>query len=483
MSSNHKASAAATNSTTTTTTTTRCLDDGACPPSYAIMVHKLYSDRVQAFLGSGKVQLLDTTELTGTSNHRRGYVLLLLQVRDDRRFPKLSPMARQNMAWVGRITHRAMITSSSSCSNPSALSQECSTTNTIGSLIWNESISQNKANLENMVIRVDCHPKTRTEDICFQLQQAALANFPNFDNSTIIDPAYDGPIAMTASASKCTHRLTIVCCCNNDENNKQEGADEEKNWADCYYWGLVDRSSPVVTDLKLNSEANCDLRITPTAKYPSTADVQPNTDPAAPLSRAYYKLHQVWQDRFWIDDDNSSSECWWQGKVGLDLGASPGGWTQVLVHCAQLSKVVAVDAGLLADRVAQLSQVEHVPSIMESCQLPGCKQSYSILVCDASVRWETLLDLLLPLMKTVSWTQPAVAVVTMKLPFKRTGSIQRHIGYIEERLPEYLKELSASMYPDGDIVPTRHYLVHLMANTEQERTLIVHFGSALFAKD
>lgn len=576
--------------TTTTTTVVRCLeeddDDGGgaahpasapAPPSsshnkskskyyYAVMVHRVYRERVQAFLMGGndnhnpkKVRLLATTEQQRTTNglghqnrHHHQYRLLLLPVEDEKRFAELSPFARQNVSWVGRITHQATIISTASASSSSGAGgggvpqhptrSSTTTGNNIGSLIWNESLLPNKANLENnnMRLRVDCHPREQTEDVCRQLQEAALASddFPDFDRTTIVDAAYDGPIPMTASATQCTHRLTIVvvavaAACGGDSdksnNNKRHDgntameksnnggeADDDDDDDDgccccCYYWGLADRRrSAVVAELKLNSDANGEVRVTPTVKHPSTRDAHPDTDPAAPVSRAYYKLHQVWQehrffhwtngngDNYSSNDNNNNRECecWWRGKAGLDVGAAPGGWTQVLVHCAGLSHVTAVDAGRLADRVARLPQVVHVPATLEQlgCRLlpataadgdGGAVAPYSVLVCDASVRWDTLLDLLLPLVKSVSWTQPALAVVTLKLPFKRTRSIRRHVRYIEERVPGYLKELTALMYPDsgdGDAVPTRHYLVHLMANTEQERTLIVHFGECIVGK-
>ena len=379
---------------------------------------------------------------------------------------------------------------------------------TIGSVIWNEALSllycarrtEKNADLENkrIVIRVDCHPRDQTENVCQQIQLAALEStlFVDFDKSTITDP-YDGPLDMTASATKCTHRLTVIC------------PREDLESSPSIYWGLTERSVPNgsgivdcgtnITDIKLNHQANDDVLIIPAAN-PSLANILTDTDPTAPLSRAYYKLHQVWQDKFYWpqneNDDHVNIHEWLRGKVGMDLGASPGGWTQVLVHCLKLRQVVALDAGRLAERVLQLPQVVHLPMHIESV-LSGPEDEeeedtlatismtmtksvcYSVLVCDASVSWKKLMnELLVPLVQKVSWTLPAVMVVTMKLPFKTSGSIQRHIDGIEERLPTFVEELSAAMYPDNDdsVVTTRYHLVHLMANTDLERTLIIHFG-------
>ena len=374
---------------------------------------------------------------------------------------------------------------------------------TIGSVIWNEALStlyctsrtKEDADLENkrIVIRVDCHPRDQTEMICQQIQLAALEStlFSGFDKSTITDP-YEGPVDMTASATKCTHRLSVI--------SKHAGDLESGS---SYYWGCNERQPPNgssdgmgdfgtrITDIKLNHQANDDLLIVPSAN-PSLADICTDTDPTAPLSRAYYKLHQVWQDSFYwpeIHNNNFNIHDWLHGKVGMDVGASPGGWTQVLVHCLKLRQVVALDAGRLAERVLQLPQVVHLPMSVESVLAGHQKEDdtmvmttmtktvcYSVLVCDASVRWRTVMnELLLPLVQKVAWTLPSVVVITLKLPFKTSGSIQRQIDGIEECLPTFLEELTAAMYPDKySMVATRYHLVHLMANTDMERTLIIH---------
>ena len=346
-------------------------------------------------------------------------------------------------------------------------------------------------NDKRIVLRVDCYPRDQTECICQALQLAALdsAVFSGFDRQTITDP-YEGPLNMTASATKCTHRLTIIRC----QQDGEENSDLDSSCS--YFWGLADRcSTGSLTEIKLNHQANEDICIVPAAN-PSLENIQANTDPTAPLSRAYYKLHQVWQDHFYWPKGSaiggiSSGDVhqWLEDKVGMDVGASPGGWTQVLVHCAKLRHVVALDAGRLAARVLELPQVVHVPRTVESVLASSCHMedalptssgtvAYSVLVCDASVRWSTLLEvLLLPLARKVAWTMPALVVVTMKLPFKSNSSIQRHIDGIEELLPTFMKEMSAAMYPDcPTTVATRCQLVHLMANTDQERTLIAHFG-------
>ena len=100
------------------------------------------------------------------------------------------------------------------------------------------------------------------------------------------------------------------------------------------------------------------------------------------------------------------------------------------------------------------------------------------------MQWDGLLDLLVRVVGTVSWTLPAVAVVTLKLPFKTSGSIERHVARIRESVPQKLQELSEAMYGSGSsdnkkenvAVATDYQVLHLMANADSERTLVVHFN-------
>jgi hypothetical protein len=98
-----------------------------------------------------------------------------------------------------------------------------------------------------------------------------------------------------------------------------------------------------------------------------------------------------------------------------------------------------------------------------------------MVVCDASVLWHTLLDGLLESFKRrheLTWTLPVTFVITMKLPFKTLHSIQRQVRQLNERIHTFAKNLAQMMAP-GRPVDCFHRLVHLMANSDSERTLLL----------
>jgi predicted rRNA methylase YqxC with S4 and FtsJ domains len=436
------------------------------------MVHKLYADRVQDFLYRANalddrwstirdehdsckipmnaksifqrnVQLLATPTLSGVSKARRGYVLLLL-TQVPRNFVELSPFARQNISFVARITHEI---TSATLSNGG-----------IGEEIWKcQNAIANAKELDKLLLRVDCFPRELTEDICLQLQRAAAS-----PQNSIINHPFEGPIAMTKSKSKCTHRLVVIFC-----NDK-------------FFWGFENRRDhSELMEVKLNHEAADEIQVQPAdsnlVSKTGTNDIE---NLQVPVSRAYYKLAQVWEEYL----DNLSVH--FHFTAGCDLGASPGGWTQVLVHRAKLSKVIAIDAAQLASCVAQLPQTIHVPKEMEKVDLDeflARNENYSVVVCDASANANEIQPIILQSIQTTQkWAVPAAVVVTMKFPFKTIGSIQRHISKVLDSLPEFLSNMRGLMYQTATAsnISIRYRLEHVMANSDSERTLI-----ALFEKE
>jgi hypothetical protein len=395
--------------------------------------------------GSDECIVLDTPALTGVSRARRGHVLLLLHNVRRSLFASLSPVARQNISWVARITEQE------------SFSQSCG--HSLGPALWNSLL---KAGFDVCTdqIRVDCYPRHRIEEVCLVLQRAATA--AGSGGPPPADP-FEGIVSMTMSRSKSTCRLTVII------DAQQDGTIEQ------WYWGVEHRSDEVhfedMVQLRLNHEAAEEIKVLP-------ADINPVADCTAPLSRAYYKLEQVWRDLQALPDDMLRELC--KGGTGLDVGASPGGWTQVLVHRFGMKKVIAVDKAVLANRIRTHPAVKHVSSAVECSETAtalNITAPYSVVVCDASVLWSELLDMTLQhvFLKT-KFCLPALVVFTLKLPFKTLNSIQRRVERIQEKLPRYLTELCDAMYPGNSTnVRTRFSSVHLMANADTERTLIVLF--------
>jgi len=410
--------------------------------------------------------ILSSEQVTGVSKLRRGYHLLLLTGAETgyhegdndttgavslvSLVSSIPPMARRNISWACRIQFQIK--------NVNVKQQSDHHLDTIGTTLW-KSIVPHFATKHHS-LRVDVHPRTETERICRSLQQAAAAEATSPDtastNAADGDP-FEGPIPMTMSATKCTHRMVVII------------TDED------IYWGTMDKSIPSDERLMLtrfNHQATEELLFQ--ASKVCGADHTPNTDATIPLSRAYYKLDQVWHD---IISQFTQVPL----LSGLDLGASPGGWTQVLIHVAKLPQVVAVDPGRLADRVLNLSQVKFVNHSFDSTQgaieigTYGQQLQYSHVVCDASILLPVVFDKLVGgLLRAVPdsiFALPSCWVITIKLPFKTQQSLVRHMVWAKEWAPVRLNEIATLIYPSQNIT-IKYTFAHLMANSDSERTLI-----------
>jgi hypothetical protein len=412
----------------------------SCLPeqTFAIMVHKLYAERVKDYLSRKRgwndpvssplnVKILHTQDISGVSRARRGFILLFIE-NVIRPVESLPPVARQNISWIGRISHHS---------------------NDRG-LIW-RTLRDQGFKLANNSLRVDVFPRDKTDLICLTLQASCAEELAQPRPS---DP-FEGPISMTMSASRCSHRLTVICTGNST-----------------FLWGLASRQSnrdSSMMSMKFNHEA-ADEIVVEAADSITGKDVMGNVEITTPLSRAYYKLDQVWHDYL---ENYPSLEL--HLGTGIDLGACPGGWTQVLVHKLGLTSIVAVDPGRPADRILNLPQVVHVQSSIKSTTIAPYGP-FTILVCDASDVW---IEIMNQIAETVvgkcTWMLPSVCVITLKLPFKTLQSIQRHVDMMAESIPSHLDDMAEKMFPSEDRVQVQYQIVHLMANSDSERTLIAIF--------
>lgn len=373
-------------------------------------------------------KVIPTRLVQGGRKNRRGFTMLILEgaaVSPE----TLSPFVRQNISTTMELTHRVLN----------------ATPAQIGATLWTF-VAGNEFDNFKHVLRVECFPKEETEGICLGLQKAAAG-----DTADEVKP-FDGVVSMTPSASKCTHILHVLL-------------DGDACWV-----GFV-KSNSVVT--KLNDNAAKQVIIEPTD--PATGeDLSPVMNPKAPVSRAYYKLDQAWNEVL-APIFACTARC--TRGAAVDLGAAPGGWTQVLSDHFPL--VVAVDQGVLAKRVAALECVKQLVAELSSeavAEMLKAAAPLSILVCDASTDSNEILDKIITLLKRLGrgcWTLPCAWVVTLKLPYKTSGSLERNLGKVLETIPRHLE--AAATHAFDRPVSIKFKVAHLMANSDSERTIMAVF--------
>ncbi|KAL7580246.1 hypothetical protein ACA910_012983 [Epithemia clementina (nom. ined.)] len=481
--------------------------------TFAVMVHKLFQNRVQDFLLTTSIhqvkpqqneqggeeltdtpsiamrsEVLDSPAISGVSRARRGFVLLLLHQTRPSAVIHLSPLARQNISWIARISNQVTLPGdttniANSHDNDKNNKHAQSRLLVVGQILWKALTELNAFDTTKDVLRVGVHPRSELEFVCRSLQHAATPSQSRTNNVANPDDHYDGPIELTPSRTKCTVRLTVIFKHQGPSSSTMTSSIADKSTFPRMYWGIDRRPDHnALIDLPLNHEANDEIPIVP-CNSRTGEEVKDGrhfvaapggVDSTAPLSRAYYKLEQVYREHL----ASQRQIMQWDSGIGLDLGASPGGWTQVLVHLFRLASIVSVDAAALADRVRLLPQVTHVKSQMEDatpCSLTK-NGPFSIVVCDACLLWMELFDILCgKVIHSIKCTLPSVWVLTMKLPFRSAGSIQRHIQLLGERLDETLAEMARALYPHNSKVIWKSQLIHLMANSDSERTLLIHY--------
>ena len=366
---------------------------------------------------------------TGTGRKARNVYNLVFIENCTKSLTNLHPMARQNISWGVILTHEFK------GDDMEVLGQE----------LYAELMDQG-FEFAKHCLRADTFPKELSAFICQSLQHAAGG--PSSE-----DP-YEGPITMTMSASKCTHVVSVI--------RHETG----------YAWNVDDRETHFAANF--NQSANDEILLEPTDSR--TGNDLSSTDVAAnvPVSRAYYKLRQVWDEILCNEITNISG-------VGVDLGASPGGWTQALCQHIGLSKVIAIDPGALAHRVMSLPGVVHVAADLSSAQaantIDALDAPISLLVCDACVLSYEILDKILELIQRLdgkAWSSmPAAFVITLKLPYRSPASIDRNLEKVKKTIPSLLNKAASIMY--NDKVTIRYQVLHLMANSDLERTLVAIF--------
>ncbi|DBA02145.1 TPA: hypothetical protein N0F65_004780 [Lagenidium giganteum] len=171
-------------------------------------------------------------------------------------------------------------------------------------------------------------------------------------------------------------------------------------------------------------------------------DAIPHTRAAAPC-RAYFKMQESLQYASLARDD-----------LALDIGASPGGWTEALL--AHGARVVAVDPGDLTIDVAD-RPVVHIPMLLEDAmpQLEAMPETFALCVCDINVRVQPMARLILAVAHRL---RPGARVIlTLKLGKKPTAAA----------VTQAVEDVQAILAGHFDAFQVRW----LHANTQNERTL------------
>ena len=168
------------------------------------------------------------------------------------------------------------------------------------------------------------------------------------------------------------------------------------------------------------------------------------------VCRAYYKLQEA-MERYPI------SSTFLQDKVGIDCGASPGGWTKYLIE-QKCRQVYSIDPGALDESISQIENVLHYRMAYQDALPSLATQGIQcdVLVSDMCLHvLEHSLDLLneaTPLLKS-----GALVVLTLKCI----------AGYSHSSYNGQVAELVARMTQLEKV-----QILHLFANRTAERTVI-----------
>ena len=486
-------------------------------PCYGILCHRQYVDRVSnAMLGvddewitihasgedaicpshvpptkqhsSNKCLIIPTCKEKGPRKDRTGYSLLVLQ--DCIISPAvLPPTARRQLSWAGRLTRKTEIIGqdqnreSNTVGKKRARSNESedeqtdsyiAIINKTATEMWKELVNDG-FDIEKDILRIDVHPKkiNSNSEVCLALQQAA---------KRATSSTSDGPIKLALSAAVATIVLNVVF--------------QSQNTA---FWGTSTSNEHFEQlNQKLNDYATKEVVVEATDSKSGLDKSSCQLLSTVPVSRAHYKLSQVFEDENLLDKIASlrgikakgiqSKRMLLNHGSGLDVGASPGGWTQVLCNDIGL-ETISLDPATLAQRVEVLDGVTHVRAELSSKEaIAGMAQAtpYSTIVCDASLSNPTkLIEKITHSLESISAllhesgnekrvvTWPLCTVFTLKFPHKTSGSIDRHTSVVLEALPNYFKRMA--MLDGEGSVEVIYKICHLFANSISERTVIALF--------
>lgn len=159
-----------------------------------------------------------------------------------------------------------------------------------------------------------------------------------------------------------------------------------------------------------------------------------------PINKSYYKLREA-INRF----DVELKKDW----TVLDVGASPGGWTEYLSD--KVGKIIAVDPGELK---IDEKNIKYIPELVEDCVAQLKKYApFDMIVSDINENPREYSKILKPVFPLLKEAGPFIS--TIKLVYKGEKSKQELVESTKEELGSYFRDIEVKW---------------LFANTKYERT-------------
>jgi 23S rRNA U2552 (ribose-2'-O)-methylase RlmE/FtsJ len=171
------------------------------------------------------------------------------------------------------------------------------------------------------------------------------------------------------------------------------------------------------------------------------------------VSKASQKLFESFSriEKLWGSDLVSLS-----GKIALDIGASPGGWSYYMALERDAEKVIAVDNGVLVSPTPPA--VDHWKmkgeEAIEKLLRENERQFISCFTCDMNTDCLDTVNLFLSAIPLMA--HPSIAILTLKQTIKNKEKWETRKSKAIEKLANFCVEE-----------------IHLIANTPNETTLLV----------
>ena len=435
-----------------------------------------------------------STRESGPRQARTGYNMLVIR---NAGYPSnLPPLARQHISWAGRLSDR---TSKSLGIDDDtiakySLSAEAPICASVADLVFsrlqiNGFVFAETTSRHADELRLDVRPKSLALPLIQQLQHRARnAGIPPRADTDSDDP-YDGPMRMTQSLAKAAFVLSAVF---------DSSSVATETYPTACYWGVSQSANHAHILNRINDFAKKEVQL---AKPEDTA-----CDDATPTSRAYYKMSQIFEE--YLLPSGFTTEVLFRSDhnicTSLDLGASPGGWTQVLWQ-NWLRPVISVDPGLLAQRVKGLEGVQYIKGDFdgenEVIRQIAARAPYAAIVCDANITHgiddkirrmvgRVADELLGRKLDDVEKGQeaaaslialPAVFVLTLKFAYKSEQSLKRNYASATKMIPDLLRSIVDEQCRvakcNADDITCQYSVVHLHANSDSERTVLAIFDA------